>query len=179
MLVKFIYESYTLHAVLQCHESVSGGGVFSPTQTMWYHSSQPSHCIMLSRHSGISQVQNTSISWYVNHGYGGTRARLCECGKGVSFCLVKHLAKCCRILSCSNSISSKLSPLAAWKAYAIAYTPQSATPCCISDDTHPVVSFLNLLHHFVPSKVCSKLGGLAVSAQILSPTYNIDTRKYL
>ena len=25
----------------------------------------------------------------------------------------------------------------------------------ISDDTHPVVSFLNLLHHFVPSKVCS------------------------
>ena len=92
---------------------------------------------------------------------------------------LKHLAKCCRILSCSNSISSKLSPLAAWKAYAIAYTPQSATPCCFSDDTHPVVSFLNLLHHFVPSKVCSKLGGLAVSAQILSPTYNIDTRKYL
>ena len=25
----------------------------------------------------------------------------------------------------------------------------------ISDDTHPAVSFLNLLHHFVPSKVCS------------------------
>ena len=105
MLVKFIYESYTIHAVLQSHESVSGGGVFSPTQAMWYHSSQPSHCIMLSRHSGISQVQNTSISWYGNHGYGGTGARLCECGKGVSFCLVKHLAKCCRILSCSNSIS--------------------------------------------------------------------------
>ena len=86
------YESYTLHAVLQCHESVSGGGAFSPTQAMWYHSSQPSHCIMLSRHSGISQVQNTSISWYGNHGYGGTGVRLCECGKGVSFCLVKHLA---------------------------------------------------------------------------------------
>ena len=102
------YESYTLHAVLQCHESVSGGGVFGPTQVMWYHSSQPSHCIMLSRHSGISQLQNTSISWYGNHGYGGTGVRLCECGKGVSFCLVKHLAKCCRILSCSNSISSKL-----------------------------------------------------------------------
>ena len=85
------------------------------------HSSQPSHCIMLSRHSGISHLQNTSISWFGNHGYGGTRARLCECGKGVSFCLVKHLAKCCRILSCSNSISSKLSPLAAWKAYATAY----------------------------------------------------------
>ena len=35
-------------------------------------------------------------------------ARFNECGKGVSFCLVKHLAKCCRIL----------------------FTPQSATPCC-------------------------------------------------
>ena len=102
----------------------------SNTSHVVYHSSQPSHCIMLSRHSGISQVQNTSISWYGNHGYGGTGARLCECGKGVSFCLVKHLAKCCRILSCSNSISSKLFPLAAWKAYAIAYTPQSAIPCC-------------------------------------------------
>ena len=32
------------------------------------------------------------------------------CEKGVSFCLVKHLAKCCHILSCSNSISSKLVP---------------------------------------------------------------------
>ena len=53
--------------------------------------------------------------------YGRTGAHLCECGKGVSFCLVKHLAKCCRIFS--NSISSKLSPLAAWKAYVIPYTP--------------------------------------------------------
>ena len=52
--VSEIYESYTLQAVLrslQCHGSVSWGGVFSPTQVMWYHSLQPSHCIMLSRHS--------------------------------------------------------------------------------------------------------------------------------
>ena len=64
---------YKLYYSLQCHGSVAGGGVFSPTQVMWYHSSQPSHCIMLSRHSGISQVQNTCISWYGNHGYSVER----------------------------------------------------------------------------------------------------------
>ena len=54
---------HALQRVQQCHGSVSGGGVSSSTQLMWNHSSQPSHWIMLSKHSGISQLQNTSTCW--------------------------------------------------------------------------------------------------------------------
>ena len=46
----------------------------------------------------------------------GTVEHLCECRKGVRFHLVIHLVKCCHILSCPNSISSKLSPLAAYNS---------------------------------------------------------------
>ena len=160
MLVKFIYESYTLHAVLQCHEPVPGGGVFSPTQAMWYHPSQPSHCIMLSRHSDISQVQNTCLYFLVWN--GGTRARHCECEIES---VVKHPAKCWCILSCSNSISSKLSPLAARKHMQLHILHSLQHPVSVEDLEH-VPGYVGLPpHHLLLSKSSACIWWLADTAK--------------
>ena len=69
-----------------------------------------------------------------------------------------HVGICHRSLSPSIHL---------WWYPSSSIVPQSSPPLC------PFQSVLHWLGH------CGKLGGLAVSAHILSPIYNIGTKKYI